>query len=449
MGRGGGLTLIDVCVLVRELRKLVLNKRIQNVYSLNKRTYMFKMTKPNTPKVNVIVESGVRMHATRFVREKDPFPLPFAMKLRKHLKSRRVTELQQIGMDRVIDMTVGVGDKCHHVIFEFYAAGNVILTDNQYRILDLLRTHIYRDQEAEEESTGGGVDDGKVSSGKGGGGDGKKGKKKDKKQQKGEGKEKKGRKRGGSGSSNSRARAGKNRSSDDDDVEARVRVGEIYPVAVATQNALRLVRGLATASDREASMAVVDGNDCQPKLTELTPETLSRAMLATLELKASAGADDKSKTSLTTSMQLKTFLGSNLSCTGAFGAALLDHCVFAAKLDGRLRVDKALASDLVRLAPLVAQLRTLPSLIGFISGVVRSEDGTPKNESSEGYILIADDKKYREYTPVLLAQHESRKHLRFESFNEAVDEFFSCVEAQRSDTKRASQAKVRELRLRS
>ena len=47
----------------------------------------------------------------------------------------------QYGFDRVIDMTFGSGDVAHHLICEFYAGGNIVLTDANYKILALLRTY--------------------------------------------------------------------------------------------------------------------------------------------------------------------------------------------------------------------------------------------------------------------------------------------------------------------
>eukprot|EP00753_Platysulcus_tardus_P005827 PLAT13715.3.p1 GENE.PLAT13715.3~~PLAT13715.3.p1 ORF type:complete len:1043 (+),score=570.32 PLAT13715.3:1130-4258(+) len=64
------------------------------------------------------------------------------MKLRKHLRTRRLEDVRQLGGDRVIDISFGT----FHVIVEFYARGNLILTDENYQILALLRKHEYDDE---------------------------------------------------------------------------------------------------------------------------------------------------------------------------------------------------------------------------------------------------------------------------------------------------------------
>ncbi len=48
-------------------------------------------------------------------------------------------------MDRVIDLTFGKGEAAYHILVELYASGNVILTDHEYTILSLLRSHKFEE----------------------------------------------------------------------------------------------------------------------------------------------------------------------------------------------------------------------------------------------------------------------------------------------------------------
>ncbi len=41
----------------------------------------------------------------------------------------------------MVDLTFGKGENAHHILVELYAQGNVILTDHEYTILSLLRSH--------------------------------------------------------------------------------------------------------------------------------------------------------------------------------------------------------------------------------------------------------------------------------------------------------------------
>ncbi|CAN0388249.1 unnamed protein product, partial [Ectocarpus sp. 12 AP-2014] len=84
-------------------------------------------------------------------------PSGFSMKLRKHIRTQRLEDVRQVGMDRVVDFKFGSGKASNHVILELYASGNIILTDSKYEILDLLRTHIYEGQGGGAGGGGGGA----------------------------------------------------------------------------------------------------------------------------------------------------------------------------------------------------------------------------------------------------------------------------------------------------
>jgi predicted ribosome quality control (RQC) complex YloA/Tae2 family protein len=58
-------------------------------------------------------------------------------RLRKYLKSRRITGISQIGTDRIIDFSFS--DGAYHIFLEFFAGGNIILTDREYNILAFFR----------------------------------------------------------------------------------------------------------------------------------------------------------------------------------------------------------------------------------------------------------------------------------------------------------------------
>jgi predicted ribosome quality control (RQC) complex YloA/Tae2 family protein len=73
------------------------------------------------------------------MRDKSDTPSNFCMKLRKHLRGKRLDDVRQLGVDRIVVFTFGSGPAAHHVILELYAGGNVILTDANYEILTLLR----------------------------------------------------------------------------------------------------------------------------------------------------------------------------------------------------------------------------------------------------------------------------------------------------------------------
>ncbi len=59
------------------------------------------------------------------MKEKADTPSNFTLKLRKHLRTRRLDEVKQLGVDRVVDFSFGTGEACYHLILELYAQVNL------------------------------------------------------------------------------------------------------------------------------------------------------------------------------------------------------------------------------------------------------------------------------------------------------------------------------------
>eukprot|EP01147_Barroeca_monosierra_P003907 gene3907-6387_t len=128
----------DIQALLACSRSRILGMRVTNIYDVDQKTYLFKLSR--TPdKCMLLIESGSRFHTTRYDWPKPDFPSNFTMKCRKHLKGKRITNLIQLGVDRVLDITFGSNDATHHLIVELYDKGNIVLTDQFFNILALLR----------------------------------------------------------------------------------------------------------------------------------------------------------------------------------------------------------------------------------------------------------------------------------------------------------------------
>ena len=139
----------DTKAMVRDIRATLLGQRVANIYDLNDKTYLFKFAVPGkSEKILLLLESGVRFHTTKYARDKSDLPSPFAMKLRKHIRTRRLEDVKQLCNDRVVDFKFGSGDTGFHIILELYANGNIILTDGNYEILALLRSHQFEEDVA-------------------------------------------------------------------------------------------------------------------------------------------------------------------------------------------------------------------------------------------------------------------------------------------------------------
>uniref|UniRef100_A0A1B0GNS2 Uncharacterized protein n=1 Tax=Phlebotomus papatasi TaxID=29031 RepID=A0A1B0GNS2_PHLPP len=129
----------DIVCIVTELQKLI-GMRVNQIYDIDNKTYLIRLQRTEE-KVVLLLESGNRLHTTAFEWPKNVAPSGFTMKLRKHLKNKRLEALRQVGIDRIVSMQFGTGEAAYHVILELYDRGNILLCDHEMTILNVLRPH--------------------------------------------------------------------------------------------------------------------------------------------------------------------------------------------------------------------------------------------------------------------------------------------------------------------
>ena len=140
------LSNIDVSVLCQIYNNTLIGSRLVNIYDgLDTKTYILKFN-TSQDKVFLLLESANRIHTIDKFVSCRKIPTTFCAKFRKHLKNKRLEKISQIGNDRIIDIQIGANEFSYHIILELFASGNIILTDNEYNILNTLRRHIYDDE---------------------------------------------------------------------------------------------------------------------------------------------------------------------------------------------------------------------------------------------------------------------------------------------------------------
>merc|ERR1711991_515828 len=112
----------DLRAITHDLQYLI-GWRLSNVYDMNNRTYLLKFAKSGGYKSFIVVESGVRIHPTKYTQNKNTVPSVFALKLRRHLRAKRIEKLEQLGVDRVLRLSFGSGDYRFHLYIEFFFQG--------------------------------------------------------------------------------------------------------------------------------------------------------------------------------------------------------------------------------------------------------------------------------------------------------------------------------------
>eukprot|EP00899_Mesostigma_viride_P015122 jgi/Mesvir1/23610/Mv18292-RA.1 len=144
------MTAADIAAEVACLQSMqkLIGMRVANIYDINAKTYLLKLSRSSgeaqggeSEKVLLLLEAGTRFHTTQFLRDKGAMPSGITLKMRKHIRTKRLESVQQLGIDRVVDFQFGVGESCCHLLLELYAQGNLLLTDASYQVLTLLRSH--------------------------------------------------------------------------------------------------------------------------------------------------------------------------------------------------------------------------------------------------------------------------------------------------------------------
>ncbi len=140
------LTAEEILKIVSELKNIVSNGRVQNVYqpswssltleirSVNKNYLIHLSVEPQFSRIHIISE-----------KYKNPArPYPFCMYLRKHLTGARIDEISQVQNDRIVIIRLlknfeadgGSGSYKYNLIAELTGrSGNIILTDGDMKIL--------------------------------------------------------------------------------------------------------------------------------------------------------------------------------------------------------------------------------------------------------------------------------------------------------------------------
>ena len=108
----------------------------RTLLTATQRIFLIKFHKPDH-REQLLIDSGFRCHLTEYARTTAAAPSGFVAKLRKYLKTRRVTSVAQIGTDRILEFQFS--DGLYRLYLEFYAGGNIVLTDGDLNVLALLR----------------------------------------------------------------------------------------------------------------------------------------------------------------------------------------------------------------------------------------------------------------------------------------------------------------------
>lgn len=138
---------LDISAMTAEIKSLS-ECRINNIFDVDSKFISLKIKTQDKKNKFMMLDSGKKIYLTEAKIENDrKMPSGFVMKLRKHLENKLILNIQQINQDRIVNLFIGYTDVQYHLIIEFFSSGNIIFTDENYKILALHRNHLYEKDE--------------------------------------------------------------------------------------------------------------------------------------------------------------------------------------------------------------------------------------------------------------------------------------------------------------
>lgn len=138
------LTSFDLYWLGKEL-KVLEGGRVNKVYSPAKGEYLFLIWVPRTGRryLRFVLPSIVFFDDEK--GEQELRPSAFVMFLRKHLLNHAVRSVSQVAFERILKITFEK-EKKKTLVFELFAKGNIILLDEDDRVISALERQDFKDR---------------------------------------------------------------------------------------------------------------------------------------------------------------------------------------------------------------------------------------------------------------------------------------------------------------
>ncbi|HIP25907.1 MAG TPA: fibronectin-binding domain-containing protein [Archaeoglobus profundus] len=136
------MSAVDIKACISELKEEIVGGKIEKIYHYPPNEIRIKLYARG--RKDLIIEAGRRIHLTKFPKESPKFPTSFAMLLRKHLEGGKIKNIEQYDFDRVIKIEVERKDGKKIIIAELFSKGNVILTDENLKVIMPLKLDLIK-----------------------------------------------------------------------------------------------------------------------------------------------------------------------------------------------------------------------------------------------------------------------------------------------------------------
>ena len=139
-------TSFDIAAAVSELKGLITESRVNNIYQLDEKTLIFKLHKINLPPIRLVMEAGRRLHSTVYAQESPAAPPAFCMSLRKYLRGAWLVGIEQYEFERIVTVSFKTKEGVLKLVVELFGEGNIILTSEKNMIWQALFLKRMRDR---------------------------------------------------------------------------------------------------------------------------------------------------------------------------------------------------------------------------------------------------------------------------------------------------------------
>jgi predicted ribosome quality control (RQC) complex YloA/Tae2 family protein len=97
---------VDVYTVSDELNKLLTGARVDKSFQPTKDIVVMRFHVAGTGRVDLVMQSGARIHTSQYPLENPTTPPSFPMLLRKRIKGAHVEYVKQHNFDRVVEIKV-------------------------------------------------------------------------------------------------------------------------------------------------------------------------------------------------------------------------------------------------------------------------------------------------------------------------------------------------------
>jgi len=140
-------TSFDIAAAIKELKPLLSECRVNNIYQFTEKTFVFKLHKIGVPPIRLVIESGRRLHTTSYAEESPEEPPAFCMLMRRYLRDCWLDGIEQEEFERIVTLFFRTKTGPLKLVVELFGDGNLILTNGDNVIVQALEFKHMRDRD--------------------------------------------------------------------------------------------------------------------------------------------------------------------------------------------------------------------------------------------------------------------------------------------------------------